>query len=477
MTDFDASNEAGAAAIDGSDLRIIVDNGEYWLVNKGDLAMLDVTVGRLGRRWPKARIGVVTYEPSLLRAYAPGAEPVAYHRGGPWPHLRRLGKVPELLGPRLVGPLSRAWRASTRTPRRYTRRMRDTLRMILRLRRCRIDEECVPLPGGAPVSAALEDSARSGHTQRVRGNMPAALSGASLVLAMGGGYLADVDRDQAHRTLDLLEQAADRSIPTAMVGQGLGPMEDPELLARAAAVLPKVNLIALREDRRGPELLRRLGVGPKRVLVTGDDAVELAYGMRRDQIGTGLGVCLRVGVYSPVTCEVHDTVKRVVRRCAEEIGAGLVPLIVSEYESQDRRSTLPLVQGYPLMTPPLGPYATPRQLISQVSRCRVVITGAYHAAVFALSQGIPVVGLTASRYYDDKLLGLVQMFQGGLRPVKLVPDRLEDRLTDAIRRASAEAPARRESLRKSAYVQIQAGKQAYERIFRLVEFDQGNRRL
>jgi len=307
--------------------------------------------------------------------------------------------------------------------------------------------------------------------------MPAALSGASLVLAMGGGYLADVDRDQAHRTLDLLEQAADRSIPTAMVGQGLGPMEDPELLARAAAVLPKVNLIALREDRRGPELLRRLGVGPKRVLVTGDDAVELAYGMRRDQIGTGLGVCLRVGVYSPVTCEVHDTVKRVVRRCAEEIGAGLVPLIVSEYESQDRRSTLPLVQGYPLMTPPLGPYATPRQLISQVSRCRVVITGAYHAAVFALSQGIPVVGLTASRYYDDKLLGLVQMFQGGLRPVKLVPDRLEDRLTDAIRRASAEAPARRESLRKSAYVQIQAGKQAYERIFRLVEFDQGNRRL
>ena len=96
------------------------------------------------------------------------------------------------------------------------------------------------------------------------------------------------------RVLNLLEHASDSGVPVALVGQGLGPLEDPQFQARAAQVLPKAGLIALREGRHGPQILERAGAAAERVMVTGDDAIELAYGVRTDQIGSDLGFCLRV---------------------------------------------------------------------------------------------------------------------------------------------------------------------------------------
>src|ERR687889_2952062 len=43
-----------------SSMRVLVENGEYWLNNKGEQAILDVSVRRCAERWPEARIGVLT---------------------------------------------------------------------------------------------------------------------------------------------------------------------------------------------------------------------------------------------------------------------------------------------------------------------------------------------------------------------------------------------------------------------------------
>ncbi|HTX21590.1 MAG TPA: polysaccharide pyruvyl transferase family protein [Candidatus Aquilonibacter sp.] len=56
---------------------------------------------------------------------------------------------------------------------------------------------------------------------------------------------------------------------------------------------------------------------------------------------------------------------------------------------------------------------TPLKVIRPISTCRVVITGSYHAAVFALAQGIPVVGFVQSAYYRDKFCGLADEFGCG----------------------------------------------------------------
>ena len=95
--------------------------------------------------------------------------------------------------------------------------------------------------------------------------------------------------------------------------------------------------------------------------------------------------------------------------------------------------------------------------------------GAYHAAVFALAQGIPVVGLTTSLYYDDKFLGLADMFDGGLEMVRLDTGLLPERLTSAVRSAWEKAPDERVPLLASAERQIDASRRGLARVLDLVD--------
>jgi hypothetical protein len=87
--------------------------------------------------------------------------------------------------------------------------------------------------------------------------------------------------------------------------------------------------------------------------------------------------------------------------------------------------------------------------------------------VFALSQGVPVVGLTSSAYYDDKFLGLAGMFGTGLELVRLEDD-LGQRLPTAVRSAWDRAPQERSTLLASAEEQIAASRKTFDRICGLV---------
>lgn len=290
------------------------------------------------------------------------------------------------------------------------------------------------------------------------------------MVALGGGYMTDADIPQAGRALDLLEYARDAGVPTAMVGQGLGPMRDPELRDRAAQVFAELPLLALRERRRGPELLESLGVPVDAFTVTGDDAIELAQAARNEVLGNDIGVCLRVAKYAPVGESSQERVGTVVRAAAAQFGARLVPLIIAETPgSPDRATTVPLVRGSANPVAPVGRFVRPSTVAAQVARCRVLVTGAYHLAVFALSQGIPVVGLTSTEYYDDKFLGLADMFGGGVRLVHLDDPDLEARLAEGIAGAWDEADAVREPLRAKADAQVIASRQVFERLFALLE--------
>ncbi|MFX0577494.1 polysaccharide pyruvyl transferase family protein [Nocardia nepalensis] len=428
------------------EIRVLVENGEYWLRNRGDIATMVVTVERIRQHWPRARIGVLTQQPSVLRGLVPEAEPI-YGPDWRWGSDGWQGLLNRTAGTKVIGPAALWWRASTDGPK-------DRLRAI----RSR---------GRGESTEAQESSAAPELEFPVE--IPAAVEQASLVLANGGGYLTDVDRYQAHRTLNLLEQASALGIPTALLGQGIGPLHDPYLLQRAAEVLPKVDFVALREGRRGPDLLGKCGVAADRVLVTGDDSVEFAYRTRDARIGADIGVCLRVGDCAQVGPEAHEIVRQVVRTRSAELDAGLVPLIISEYACEDRRWTLSLLAGAAKALPPVGRGGTPADVVRQVGRCRMLVTSAYHLAVFALSQGIPAVGITASEYYDDKFHGLAQMFGTGLRVVHLDDPELEQELTMAVDELWDDAPALRDPLQQGAVEQIDAGRSGLERVFGLVE--------
>lgn len=106
----------------------------------------------------------------------------------------------------------------------------------------------------------------------------------------------------------------------------------------------------------------------------------------------------------------------------------------------------------------------------------MIVTGAYHVAVFALSQGISVVGLSSSRYYDDKFAGLNSMFGTGIETVRLDEDGMPDRLRAVIGRTWTDAPDVRSGLLTRAEHQIHASRTVFDRIGKFVERSVSERR-
>ena len=107
---------------------------------------------------------------------------------------------------------------------------------------------------------------------------------------------------------------------------------------------------------------------------------------------------------------------------------------------------------------------TPEELIARVAMCRVVVTGSYHAAVFALSQGIPAVCLFNCEYYEIKFRGLEAQFGTGCEVLDKSTHDLPSRLVESITRAWAGAEEWRPSLLEAARQQIEAGHAAYDQV-------------
>ncbi|NUS43124.1 MAG: polysaccharide pyruvyl transferase family protein [Mycobacteriaceae bacterium] len=417
--------------------------------------MLTVAVQRLRERWPQARIGVLTERPALLRTRVPGAEPLAPE--GSWPPLPDYGRVR-----RTAEALrDRVWAALL---------VAELPREVLRVARAALRRGPFGV-AAEPKAVAADITADTGSNDaeakdRSEYRPPAALAEAALVVAVGGGFLCDADAPQAHRALNLLEAAVAQGIPAAMVGQGIGPLTDRGLRRRAAEVLPLVDYIGLREGRSGRGLLTDLGVAPGRILVTGDDAVEFAYRHAPARLGSGLGLCLRIASYSAIEQDQQDRIAATVRAFAQRAGAHLVPLIVSEHGGEDRRSTLPVLEGFPRRRRPVPRSGSPVRLARQVAECRLLVTSTYHVAVFALSQGIPVVALATSAYYEDKFYGLAEMFGTG---VTVVPIGATEELAEAAEALWQRAPLLRNPLRQRAAEQIATGREGFERVFGLIE--------
>ena len=107
---------------------------------------------------------------------------------------------------------------------------------------------------------------------------------------------------------------------------------------------------------------------------------------------------------------------------------------------------------------------TPLKVIEQVGKCRIVVTGAYHAAVFALAQGIPVVGFAKSTYVREKFLGLADQFGTGCETVDLDAPDFAVQLETAMTNAWLSATTVRAQLLKAAERQIESSYAAYQRV-------------
>jgi colanic acid/amylovoran biosynthesis protein len=219
-------------------------------------------------------------------------------------------------------------------------------------------------------------------------------------------------------------------------------------------------------------LLRALGVPAARIHVTGDDAIDLAHNRRRHDLGDAIGINLRRARYAPVAPAQLAAVGGAARAAAEILQAPLAPIPMSSL-AQDHASIAELL---PTAPPAAGDHAgdDPRVAIARISACRVLVAGSYHAGVFALSQGIPVVCLASSPYYFHKFHGLAGQFGSGCVVLDLNDAQLGQKLRDALLTSWRTADKTRADLLSAARKQIEAGRQAYRRLGTLAD---KNRRL
>lgn len=303
-----------------------------------------------------------------------------------------------------------------------------------------------------------------------------AMEHADLFVVCGSGGFTDYTRDWNISTLNTVEEAVQRNIPVVMFGQGLGPLNDRDILKRARKVLPKVSLLTLRGSRGGSVVAQSLGLSSSQILTTGDEAVEIAYETRKKEPGRAVGINLRAASYSNVNGDMIDGLRPVLHEFARRHNVPLIPVPIAFHAwASDHMTIRRLLQGFDDHSDGGITLDTPLNVIEQVGRCRIVVTGAYHAAVFALSQGIPVVGLSASDDYTAKFLGLQDQFGLGCETVFLGAPDASEKLEAAAERAWQSAERLRLPLLEAAQRQIELSQGAYERVRESITFN-GNKR-
>jgi len=413
-------------------MRILVEPSAHHLLNMGDVAMLTAAVERLQSVWPQAEVGVIANDPERLAVHCPRVTWVPAAGRQCWFDEPYIGARLHRLLPTRLADRVRSIEGSVR--RHWPSIVAASIWARKRLKGKEVEELRVFLDW---------------------------VSTAEMIVVVGAGLITDAFAPLALTVLELLETAALRGATTAMFGQGIGPVTDPRLIAVARRALPRVDLVCLREEQAGRAILRSLNVPEDRIVTTGDDTVELAYQARATESrGAAIGLSLRVARYSEVNDGMVSAVGKALRRSAERFHAELVSLPVSRYWKE--RDALVIVAALGLDASEADDPETPLELIERIRRCRVVVTGSYHAGVFALAQGIPAIGVAQSQYYVDKFAGLADQFAGHCPVVTLDAPALEERLMEVLAELWSRADDLRPKLLAAAERQIRARAAAFQ---------------
>ena len=442
-------------------MRILIDQVVYDQRNIGNVALLQTAVNRFSGLWPEATIEVLTEAPFSLRLYCPNVRPVSVFPSHNWSDQAGKNKkyLHELLPIQLIRILLEL---------RENNALHWSGPIINSLRRKLFDAREDSQP---PVSATPEKISRTETiTSHLDSDLSQAVENADILVASGGGYMVNTfNPGRLYTVLERLGQGIRMNKPTVMVGQGVHRLRNPILVKKAKEVLPLIDYIFIREKVLAPKVLSELGVSPERVVMTGDDAVEMAYNARKPIWGHEIGVSLRVAIFTDVHIVDHiETIRSVLHEVANKYKSRLVALPIShDREEMDVEYIRNLINGYPNRSITWLKYESPLDIIKRIGHCRVVVTGAFHPAVFALSQGIPVVGIAKSRGYHAKFMGLADEFGAGCQIIDLNGAELKEKLAYALSIAWENAEQFRPHLLEVAERQTRIGKNAYRQIYDL----------
>lgn len=422
-------------------MKILIDNSGYELKNYGDSAMLVGTANRLHRQYPHAKIQIFTLAPERLAKLVPYAVPVGLDGRKTWHNAWNIfGGLHNLL-PRVC----HIW-------------LQDLESLIQ-----------VQFPRTAFKWIEWRLSKRKYDLKPVREYL-STLFQSDIVIASGGGYITDSFEGHACDLLKTMALAQSFGKPTAMFGQGLGPVKSKKILKWSKRVLPRLNILSLREGLYSLSFAQNSGIAHSKINVTGDDAIMMVNHFTSEIIGSMIGVNIRVASYSGLKSNELGIIRSILNGTANRLGAKLCGVPIAFHDEDSDFDAIRNLLG-PNIFDNDETIDLPESVIKQVGNCRMIVTGSYHAGVFALSQGVGVVAIVASDYYRQKFEGLKSQFGVGCRIVDKKSTQFEQELETSIKKCWLQADEVRSVLLEKAREQVKLCDSVYEQFVRSVNND------
>jgi len=364
-------------------MRILIDNSSYNLMNHGDFAMLVSTAKKIKEIDPNSDIRILTDAPAELNKIIPHAKPVS-------PKGRKQWQV----GWNIIGALHKFF------PSKYHNWLEFQERKFI-----------IKYPDFSRrwISRRLS---RRGYALSHMHDFLDEVKAADIVISSGGGFVTDSFLNHASSLLQTLALAQSYGKPTAMFGQGLGPVTDNKLLSWSKFVLPRLERLSLREGLYSKPFAISIGVPEDKINVTGDDAITMTNSKKPIMLGDAIGINIRIASYSGMDKNDLAGIKEKLDACNKRIGTQLCGIPISYNDDDSDMQSLHYFLSTK-MASEAESLSTPDKIIEQVKKCRIVVTGSYHGGVFSLSQGVSVVAIVSSDYYRQKFEGLQSQFGVG----------------------------------------------------------------
>ena len=421
-----------------NNLHIIIDWGGYSFSNLGDIAMLQVAVERIKSKFSDANIWIFTTNEEQLRKYFPGSQPIFTRTREIWRRTRLL-PIPYRIIPKKIRKLVQNFESTYK----YNH------------------------PKSAVIIMQITNFWKN-STDKQYLEFFEKINKSDFTIVSGGGFINDMFPEHTRNILSTLLIANKLQKPAGMFGQGIGPLNNQELIKLGKKTFPELKTIGIRESITSLQILKETGIKKEKIFVTGDDAIELVIQYPSVSIIQDcVGINIRLAKYAG-NLEIYlDQIGNVISKIALENKLKIIPIpihIGDDYRDIRASERTCLIDFEEIET--AKKIDTVEHLILQINRCRIVITGSYHAAVFALSSGIPVVGIAESDYYKSKFLGLANQFSIGCEVVDLSEENPFENLKKSIQK-SLDLNVKDQLIEK-AMEQVNKSKQAWDYFFNLV---------
>jgi colanic acid/amylovoran biosynthesis protein len=246
------------------------------------------------------------------------------------------------------------------------------------------------------------------------------LAEADLVIATGGD-LHTTDYGVSTPYLRALTAAQQRDIPSAMIGQSVGPFDDPAEAEAWLAVAAQCQLLTVRESLTHGYLVGKLGLAAHRVQLSSDPAFLLptTTGERTSAVLKSLGlapgepyICLAPsqGITRFSALEEAQHTAALTRLASSLVRTRQMPVLLvphchdSRPHNDDRILAAHIAEAVGMPQVMALPGAqTASDYKGVLSRAELVISERLHAAIGALSSGVPAIAIGHSHKFNGVL--------------------------------------------------------------------------